>query len=1352
MGVETSMESEARNGAAFPPLEKLLHAYQRSQATAFTARIGAYLVAVHLIIVSALALWSMFMPLSATPLRLLAASYLVYLSLPVAYWIQKSSRALSFPRLAEELDHAHPSAPDPFRVSQSLGNHHGDTRRELEEMLSRSLPDLHLPKPRRISSWGIRLLFGAAFVFLLAGGVSQRPMEFSRRSFLPWVALRQLPVLRFQIDPVPLELAIGDTTHVSGRMLRYAAGQGVFAYVKVGTREIRYPLHVTSDTGFAFQYGPVEKDFSLEFSGANGSSSTLRFKVGAPPSFSRVETVILPPAYTRLKADTLPPGLGQFPVLPGTLVRWTVTSDRNLSALNFHTWSDSANASRRTDSLGRGRTFQISRTILESMNFAFDLRDEKGLQSLGFQPGIISLLPDAPPEAEWMAPGADTTIDRDGSFFVAARLKDDFGISSLKLSYTSIDGAKTPVTRLRDCRDWLKEAKGGVVAANWSLADLGLLPGQAVDLQWIVLDNDTVTGPKVGKSSVRRVRIATLDEVLATAHQREQSAESNLKSALQRERQLVKKLERQNQTPHEEGPPMLSDYEINRIMVDDPRENAKRIEAMLAQVQPSLSRFAKEKNHALTPAGSPNAASRMEASQMETAAKEIAEMTRKSEASLPHGNQSLIPPEERRNNLDSLMRQQTDQSDRLAAFQKKMEKLPPGLRPEVEAARAQLESVARELAKNRENQTDLKKLLQDQALQAKAKSDMLDQAIAEQMHMNQDVKSAVDDVNKSLQQGMKNGMLSKELLDKMQKVQDLLKEVIPDSLRRLMEQKMQGQEVDSKELQERLQQMLDKQSELSENLTRALAMLEQLKDKKRMQEFKQRLNELSAREKALQKDLESTAANPDRHADQTAAQPSVKEAPQEAAQQASQEAAQKSIQKDFEKSLADFNAQTAGKKGLEELKKTLQSVGAQADMQKVRDALAEARKSRSKASTAASQSAQSAAGKMASMAGELESAMQPQGEAIDIGEIQDMLEETLQLSRLQLTLRAGAAKRLAEGWTQDETALYGTIAQTADWLNTRVKTLAEKIPFVGSAMLASARNLSTTAHEAADHYSWEAGEQALKQTQNLSRELLKLLKMAQASGSGSGSGSGSSGGQNSGDGSSGGDMAGQLQGMSGKQMAINQATYKLLQSMLQSRQGSGRGQQPGKAGPGPDGQSPDGQSPGGQAPGGQAPAGQSPGGQNPGGNGSEGGEGASGTSLANQQGELGEKLEGLAEGMDEGGGAAQKIRSLADEARKLEEDLRQGRFSPEDLRRRQERFQSRLLDASNAFQERGQSEKRQGETARGNPGTALDNGPTLPEARILQMLREARKGSKALRLNYGQRKYLDEYYESMLTR
>lgn len=1326
-------------------LQSLLTRHRRMRAAAGALRVLWILIGIHLAVLALLGFISLRFPLSPYGLILMIWSYGIYLLLPIAYWIRWISPANAPERVARELDHANPGAPDPFRTVLSLGNHGESTLADLERIFTGIVPSLSLPRPKVLPKPHRFVLAAGLSAMAIAAALSGRPGEFLRRASLPWVALEGMPTLRFDLADGVRVLGVGDTVKVAGRTRNLIPGQAVYAYIRSADGEKRFPLTVGPDQAFEFAFGPAVADFSIHFAGDNGRSSALKYRVLAAPFLESIQAILRPPAYTRLHPDTLPQGVVRFPVLPGTRVTWLVEADRDVKrfAWEFRSAGDAIDSAGKdapasADTLGPGRSFRIEREIRRPREYAYWLEDGQGIRSRLSPYARVDLIPDSPPEVDLVSPGNDTVLDRDSRLPLAFRVKDDFGIASLKLVYRVVAGGKARNEGQRDGKDWLKQARAGLVETEWDLRSLNLRPDETVEFHLAASDNDTVNGPKSGRSATRTLRMPTMEEILSATRQKEQSAVANLKSALQREKQLERKLERENRSPRDEGPPMLADYEINRIMVDDPREHQRRAEATLAQIGQSLDRMSKEESGAESGDKQPQA---KDMAQARTAVKEMQEFLRKKEPSLPRGNQGMLPVEDRRKNLETLLKAQKEQSEKLADLRGKLDKTPPG-KPHTDQAKAQAESLAKDLERNIQNQSDLEKMLQEQAAQAKAKSDMMDQAIQEQMRMAEDMKGANDDLKKAMEQGAKNGLLSPELMEKMKKVQDLLREVLPDSLQKLMESKLQGQEVNEEELRQQLKEMLEKQAELAENLNRALAMLEQLKDRKRMQELKSVLEDMQDRETALEKELREGKAGP------------------------SQDAEQKSIQLGTLKALADFAQQAAGRKELQEVGKQLQPGPLQKDMQDVRQSLAAASKEskagregkagkagKEEAAASAAKSASSAAGKLGEMGEMLGEAMAGMESSVDLAEAQDLLQESLALSRLQILIRSGSARRQAEGWESDEAALYGTVAQTAQWLNDRVKALAAKVPFMGPALSTESRGLAASAREAARQYSWDISEKSLRHNQNLSRELLKLLKLAQNSGQGGGEGSG--GGQGSpgsqGKGSSGGqggDLSGQLQGMSGKQMAINQATYQLLKAMMEGRK-PGPGQGKGQQGGGQQGKGGEKGQPGGEGEGESGEGGR----KGKGGQGEGEGEGSLG-GMANKQGELGESLESLAEGLGEEGGTAQKVRSLAEEARRLEEELRGGRLSPEELKRRQERFQSRLLEASNAMQERGQSESRQAEANRRGGDAAPLMGPSkaAEEARLLRLLREARRDAKALRLSEGQRKHLEEYYESLLTR
>lgn len=245
-------------------------------------------------------------------------------------------------------------------------------------------------------------------------------------------------------------------------------------------------------------------------------------------------------------------------------------------------------------------------------------------------------------------------------------------------------------------------------------------------------------------------------------------------------------------------------------------------------------------------------------------------------------------------------------------------------------------------------------------------------------------------------------------------------------------------------------------------------------------------------------------------------------------------------------------------------------------------------------------------------------------------------------------------------------------------------------------------------------------------------------------GDGQGEGEGEGEGQGSGEGMSPGEVGQALQGVGGRQMAVNQATYQLLRSLLE-----GRAPAPGGTGMQPGGGASD--RPGG----GREGSGGSSGGKDGEGDGSgaEGGADGGGSKpgkVGNQQGEIGESLEALAEKADESGGGAARLRDLAAEARALEEDLRRGRLDVDALQKKQERFQMRLLEAARALEERGKQEKRESESFTGR--LTESQAPVMPRDELRKRIENMRRRAESLPLGDRDREVLDNFYRELLTR
>jgi hypothetical protein len=124
----------------------------------------------------------------------------------------------------------------------------------------------------------------------------------------------------------------------------------------------------------------------------------------------------------------------------------------------------------------------------------------------------IEAFDDRPPVAELMDGDGRPLLGSDMAVPISGRGSDDYGLTQLRLAYQH---------QGRTLRLSLAEIKGTVLdttaEAEWSLANQGLLPGDSL-VYWLeAVDNDRVSGPKVGRSRARKLWVPTVDQLYRAA-------------------------------------------------------------------------------------------------------------------------------------------------------------------------------------------------------------------------------------------------------------------------------------------------------------------------------------------------------------------------------------------------------------------------------------------------------------------------------------------------------------------------------------------------------------------------------------------------------------------------------------------------------------------------------------------------------------------------------------------------------------------------------------------------------------------------------------------------------------------
>ncbi|MBF0429855.1 MAG: hypothetical protein HQK83_01140 [Fibrobacteria bacterium] len=1264
-------------------------------------RLTLLLIPVHIVVVSLAAFLSTWYPFQPFFLYVILYSYCIYFIIPV--WFIKLHYSPRFKKesVARHIDRRNPLAHDMFQTCMSLENHPHHTLKALDELYQQNIGKLHFPRQVIFSKISTGILLASMGLWALTGVISPESRVYFLNTIFPYHALANIPNLHISLSADREITGIGSEVTFTGQLKNYVKGQRLYAHVQDNQGEKRYPLTVASTTA-TYTTDPVQADFSIYFSGSNGKSKIIKIKALPPPHITSIKALTSPPPYTKLGTDSLQEGVTNFSVLPGSKVKWEINTSRPLQTMIWRGTFPSGNKLNtpvvQTDSLSGNRFFSMYKSLSNHIDkqdsdslarlpysYTITLVDKYGIQAEFPILSTINMEADTPPEIRILHPETNSSVSRNEKIDLALSIKDDFQVTYLGLAYkVTSDGILKDSLR-KHVTSWLHTARSNIISKVWDIAFMDLRPENIVDFYFIACDNDRINGPKCARSNTCSIRNPSIQEIMAQSRKMEARALSSLKSASARQRQIAEKMNRlKSKKPDAQMPfTNVSGYEIRKIMLDDPQNIHNHARQVLEQLKSGLK----------------TCKSKPTVNKLSPSQKKLEKSLQSSKENTPKTGDLHKSMEEQLDALEKLNSSQHDLKQELSKLnQKQNEEKDFKFK-----AKDQLKHTLDKLTKNLEEQEDLKEYFQSKLAKEQMDKALKKDMLREQQEMVQDMKEAMDDLENFVQKSMENKMFSPELLEKLEKVQQLLSKVMPDSLVNMMQKKMEGENINPDAIKESLESLLQNQESYEQKLDQAIGMLEQLEDKMKLEEWQKTFEELLKKEQSLRKDIAENSNNKNQS---DAAQQ------QKASEQAKR---QSSIQKVTKEALEKIKNHAAARPKMQGLHSELMKKSPLKKMDKVNKSLKNKNASERKKAESHSKAAEKALQSIMQSLASLSSSMQKKSISMNIREIEQMVNESIALAQVQELTKTGTANRQREGWNSPPALVYANLAQVGQWIRASLKKMAAGNPFVSSYLLTQSRLLVTALTDASLNFSPTASDKALTHNHNVTRELLKLLKMAKNMPSGSGQGSdgesGNEGDQKKPSGGEG-DLSSQLKGFSGQQLAINSATSQLLKAMLQARKKGG---------------SPMMQQSGGQQGGSQTAQG-----------------------LANKQGQLSEQLESLAESTGEEGGASEKLRRLAQEARDLEQEMRKGRISGETTNK-QERFRSRLLEVSKALKERGYSEKRKGDS--GNAQTSFPG--SIPRAQLdewLLLLEKEKKRAGSLDLKAKQKKAIDYYYKTLLTK
>lgn len=248
---------------------------------------------------------------------------------------------------------------------------------------------------------------------------------------------------------------------------------------------------------FTVTIGRLEK--TLRYRATTGSFSSAVYVAEAidPPEIGNVRLTLYPPAYTGLGPVTV--AGGNIEGLRGSTLRLAASTTKEVAKAEMVSDDD-----KHVPLKINGRRLEGNLVLFQSQSYRIVVED-----SLGFRnsPIVYELIvkPDAFPTIDLLTPTEDLEVNGDETLPIEYSARDDFGIGQVNL-VAKVGEREEKIPLHKD------QARRLVVQERfkWDLGKLALREGDEAIFHLEVLDNDTISGPKLATSRTLRLRLKNL--------------------------------------------------------------------------------------------------------------------------------------------------------------------------------------------------------------------------------------------------------------------------------------------------------------------------------------------------------------------------------------------------------------------------------------------------------------------------------------------------------------------------------------------------------------------------------------------------------------------------------------------------------------------------------------------------------------------------------------------------------------------------------------------------------------------------------------------------------------------------
>ena len=275
------------------------------------------------------------------------------------------------------------------------------------------------------------------------------------------------------------------------------------------------------------------------------TSERYQITISNEPIVTQFQYRLNYPAYTQLQSQTLPTNVGDIHVLFGTEVVFTGESNKPLQKAHIAfeasgnveleiterkfqgTLTQLVEDGQQQTTPATSQTMQGVFMARESENYRIHITDVDGFTNRDPVSRTITVLEDAAPDVNIVAPARDTVLDDAMLVELQVEATDDYGIQELQLVYrVESEGAEQVNVPLKrwGVEDALSH-RSVFVAYTWDVDRISMFPGETLAYYVQALDVDDVSGPNIGTSHTYTLRFPSLSELydaVATEQETEQ--------------------------------------------------------------------------------------------------------------------------------------------------------------------------------------------------------------------------------------------------------------------------------------------------------------------------------------------------------------------------------------------------------------------------------------------------------------------------------------------------------------------------------------------------------------------------------------------------------------------------------------------------------------------------------------------------------------------------------------------------------------------------------------------------------------------------------------------------------------